>query len=117
MTTVTGELALANPGEVRTTVHSSEQEKDGTTWIPCAAPGHCPDPAGSGADLGASPFLTVICSPRLQEGRMLITLDSTRPITETAISDWSAMSVLTRWVNGIVSVGLNARMFVNATYR
>lgn len=51
------------------------------------------------------------------EGRMLITLDSTRPITESAMSDWSAISVFTRWVSGIVSVGLNATMFVNATYR
>ena len=50
-------------------------------------------------------------------GRMLITLESTRPITESAMIDWSAISALTRWVNGIVSVGLNATMFVNATYR
>ena len=76
------------------------------------SPGRCsPASFGSGGSPGA------FCFPSRHGGRMLITLDSTRPITESAMSDWSAISALTRWVNGIVSVGLNATMFVNATYR
>ena len=48
---------------------------------------------------------------------MLITRESTSPITHTEIIDWTAISPLTRWVSGIVSVGLNATTLVNATYR
>ena len=50
-------------------------------------------------------------------GRMLITRERTSPMTNREISDWIAMSPLTRWVSGMVSVGLNAITFVNATYR
>lgn len=76
------------------------------------SPGHCPHIL---RDRGQTRGFRAVGSA--YGGRMLITLDSTRPITESAMSDWSAISALTRWVNGIVSVGLNARMFVNATYR
>ena len=48
-------------------------------------------------------------------GRMLITRDSTNPITDRAIIVWTAISPLTRWVRGMVSVGLNATTLVNAT--
>ena len=48
-------------------------------------------------------------------GRMLITRDRTSPMTDRAIIAWTAISPLTRWLRGMVSVGLNATTLVNAT--
>src|SRR6476646_3747839 len=58
-----------------------------------------------------------LVSVRDHGGRMLITRERTSPITDREISDWIAMSPLTRWVSGMVSVGLNATTLVNARYR
>ena len=46
---------------------------------------------------------------------MLMTLEITTTRTAREIIDWIAISPLTRWVSGRVSVGLNATTLVYAT--